>query len=783
MQRYESHRAERRIAIGCCLAAFAAGGSVANAQSTGGASGQAAESLDEIIVTAQRRAERLEDVPAAILAIDGESLRAAQVTRFQDLQIVAPALQVGRTGILNQPAIRGVTTSFSGGGQETNVAVYVDGFYNADQLSINQDFANIESVEVLKGPQGTLYGRNATGGAILITTRSPGDKFETDVTLGLAPRFDDRKAEAFVGGPLTERVKLGVAGYFRKNDGYFRDINDFAPSAPIRSTNPGKRTGDNSAPFENWSVRPKLVLDATENVKLTLGYVHSFLNDSRSLAYRVIDHIPGAPVTYNGYPLATERDTTSLNFQPVNETEVDEYQLTAELGIGVGTITTRTMWRQQDNYQIYDLDATPRDPASGPGYSQNGENYIDRDTFIQQVDFSSGFDGPFSLLTGLFYYDDKYEGESYDDSGAVSPLNPTLTSLDFKTEAWAAYIDGTYNIGNLYITAGARYSEDRKEVFSERVDSAGALVTTSNSLYYSPATDGVIKHKSDALTPRVVARYNLSPGSNVYASISRGFKSATISSTAPYNTLEPEKVTAYEIGFKSSQSRLRTDVSVFYYDFKHNQIAALDPTRPNLTSLLQNSGGARNYGIDGTLAYQVTESFHARLALAYLHARYTDFDNATNTVVDPATNLNTSVIGSWSGRRIIRSPDWSGSLAADYTANFAGGKLVFGGTMTFSSRYATSNASYQCDYSLQGGINRCNPGTNNTRRGRFEENGYTLFNGQVAWTDPSDRFTLTGFVTNITNERFKTSTVGLYFGDYISFNEPRVVGASLRYRY
>ncbi|MFA7601445.1 MAG: TonB-dependent receptor [Novosphingobium sp.] len=777
MQTREIHRDAGRAALAWCLAA--SGFLVAPHAAAQGVPGLAEADDGAIIVTAQRRSERLEDVPASIQAISGEALKTAQITRFQDLQLIAPSVQISRTGTQNQPAIRGVTTTFAGGGQETNVAVYVDGFYNADPLSINQDFANISSVEILKGPQGTLYGRNATGGAILITTRSPGNSLEMEGAVSYAPRFNDRKVEVFVGGPLDERTKLSVAGYFRKNDGYFTDINNFAPNAPIRPNNPGKRGGSHSAPFENWSIHPKLEIDFAP-VKLTLSYKHAFLNDSRSLAYRVTGHVPGNPVQYNGYPLATEMDTTSLNFQPVNRSEIDEYQATAEIAVGnLGTVTSRTGYRKQKDSSSYDLDATPRDPASGPGYSFNGGGNTGRKTFTQQVDFASSFGGSLSLLAGLFYYNDEWQGRTTDDSGS----GPGLTALDYKTEAWAAYLDGTYNVGDLYITVGGRYSEDRKNVFSIRTDAAGTVIAAANTAAFTASPDGVVRYKSSAFTPRAVIRYNLTPESNIYASISRGFKSGTISSTAPYNALKPEKVTAYEIGYKASHGGLRADIAAFYYDFKDSQVSALDPTRPLLTSLLLNAGGSKIYGIDTTLSYRVTERLNLRVSLAYLHARYRDFENATNTVVNPATGLNTSVVGSWSGRRIVRSPDWSGSASADYTADFAGGQLVFSLNGTFSSRYATSNASYDCDYSLQNGINACNPGTDNRIQGRFEENGYVLANGQIAWTDASDRYTLTVFATNLTNTRYKTSTVGLFYGDYISFNEPRVVGGSIRVKY
>src|SRR5258708_26034887 len=169
---------------------------------------------NDIVVTATKRTERLENVPATILAITGKALQTAGVVRFSDLSLVAPGVQISRSGTYTQPAIRGITTSFAGGGQETNVALYIDGFYQSDQTGMNHDLSNIQDIQILKGPQGTLYGRNATGGAILITTKSPTDKFQADANVSYAWRFNDKIANAFVGGPITHGIKFSVAASF-----------------------------------------------------------------------------------------------------------------------------------------------------------------------------------------------------------------------------------------------------------------------------------------------------------------------------------------------------------------------------------------------------------------------------------------------------------------------------------------------------------------------------------------------------------------------------------------
>ena len=734
----------------------------------------------EIVVTALRRAERLENVPASVVAVTGQNLITAGVRRFQDLGTIAPGVQISRSGIYTQPAIRGITTLFAAPGQETNVAIYVDGFYQSDQLSTNQDLANVQDVQILKGPQGTLYGRSATGGAILITTKSPGDSAALDATASYAPRYDDRIFEAYAAAPLTSGISLGVAGYYRQNDGYIKDINGFAPNAPIRLGVIASRKGDHSAPLKDYSVRPKLRLEASSDVTFTLGYVHTYINDPRAAAYQIIGQ-RAQNSTANGYPIAGHRDETSLNFQPISRTKADEGNLLAEFKLGdLGTITSHSAYRRQTDLQVYDLDGTPQDPVNTPGLTYSSIQRNLRKTFTQQLDYNGDF-GNLSLLGGAFYYHDNYFNRAgIEDTGL--PGSPTTTRVQFNTRAWAVYIDGTYRIGDrLFVTAGGRYSEDKKTLTRVQYNSAGVLVPSQTSTAFYP--DGVARTNNSAFTPRAILRYNLTQGTNLYASFSRGFKAGTINTAAPNNTLRPEKVTAYEIGVKTAQGPLRGEVSTFYYDYKDNQISALDPTQPGASALIKNSGGSHIYGVDFSVADRVTSALNLRASFEYLHARYVNFDDATNVVVNPATGLNTSVIASWSGRRIARSPDWSGSFGGDYTVDVMGGKLVASATATFSSRYAPQNASYQCAYGLIGGINRCVPGTDSKQRGRFEENGYVLVNGELTWTDLSERYAVSVFSDNLTNTRYKIINNGFFYHSYAEYNEPRTVGFRLSVRY
>jgi iron complex outermembrane receptor protein len=173
----------------------------------------------EILVVAQRRTERLEEVPLSVTALSQQALDRAGISRFDDIGEISPATRIERTGIFLQPTIRGISSSAVGTGQENNVAVYVDGFYQPNPNAIGADLVNISDIQILKGPQGTLYGRNAMGGAILINTRDPGfdaAAFDMNASYG---NLDDIRLRAYASTPLADRLAVGLGVYFRENDG------------------------------------------------------------------------------------------------------------------------------------------------------------------------------------------------------------------------------------------------------------------------------------------------------------------------------------------------------------------------------------------------------------------------------------------------------------------------------------------------------------------------------------------------------------------------------------
>jgi iron complex outermembrane receptor protein len=807
----------------------------------------------DIIVTATRRAERLENVPASVLAVSGPALQTAGVTNIHDLSIVAPGVQISNFGIYSQPAIRGVSTTFAQLAQETNVALYVDGFYNADQLSTNMDLSGLQDVQILKGPQGTLYGRNATGGAILLTTRSPTNKWQIEGDIKYKPRFNDRSAGTFIGGPIAPGVKISLSAYWRKMDGYVHDINNFSPNVPIenRVWNFGgharplnwtdvlvhRRVGDNTDHYLNWYIRPKLVLEPTDDLKITLGYNRMYINEPRTFNFTWNDSILNKSPTYNGFAVTQQNDKSSLNWRPDGITKTSEVTSLVEWHLGdIGTLTNRFAYRRQKDIQVYDIDGTPCDattarvpPGNVPACSGNDNDGINlRRTWVEQLDYSGKF-GNLDLLSGFFYYhDNAYNKWGYSDTGNAH--GPQAQYQAYLTRAWALYVDGTYNLHDkLFITAGVRYAHDERSANAWRYYGDGFLLNTDFPECYvnnglipgvpttaqatlSPLCTGAhtIKAKKNVFTPRFVLRYNLSPGTNIWASVTRGFKATALNLTSPFNTLKPETVWAYEAGIKTAQGPFRAEGSFFYYDYKENQLNGFNSNLPQVATIALNAGGATIYGIDGSVSYRFPgDRFNLHANFEWLHARYTNIPEGSNTTIDTKGTATTAdytvatVFANWSGRRMVRAPDFSGSVSADYTANLFDGKLVASATASFSSRYAPTNASYQCSFHRAVDPNNPGPGgipagqgpgeragqlycdkqTNHKKRGLFEENGYLVINASLMWTDPTDHWTIGAFIDNLTDNRYYFLARGTAFGNSYRITAPRSAGIRVGFKY
>lgn len=740
------------IISGCVLGLGAFPGSVL-AQDAGQ---ETATAIGEIIVTAQRRSERLEEVPQAVVALTTETLEKANVVNIHELGRIAPGVQINFGGLSTQPAVRGVSSLTNGNGNENNIAVYVDGFYVPDNTSINSDIANLESIQVLKGPQGTLYGRNATGGAILVNTLRPSKDFQGKVE-GSYATFNESRASGYLSGPISDRARVLVAGAIRNSDGH------------IRKSDPSdvNRDRGDATPIDQRALRTKLEVDVTDNLQATLAYNYGFSSDASGLLFTPFEYVSAA--IPGGNARANRFGTASYNHESIASTETQEYNLKLAWTTPVGTLTSYTGYADRYHEIFRDSDGTYVDL----GY---GINYADQVTFQQAVDFVVDVWDRVDLVVGGFYLTDK-NWIDYEIYGA-NLTKTQIMSRPLKTEAYAIYADANFKITDrLSLGIGGRYSYDKRWVSQTTLNGAGAVMVP----YFQGEAD------FDGFTPRATIRYEVAPRSNVYLSYSEGFRagsfnSAPTGSAALNLPIQPETISAFEVGYKTAQARFRLDVSAFHYNYENMNVSLTIPSPlcvsgqalcPTVT-VTGNAPEAEIYGVDGQITWAATDRFNVTLGGAYLHARYGDFENAIGTGVNAGLTGNIpSQSQDWSGQQLARAPDFSGQLSLDYTLPLLEGELRIATNVAYSTGYAISNPSLYgplAPADLRG-------------KQRYRQDDTTLVNADLTWTDASYRYTVALYVKNLTDEVYRLTYNGAANGDYSTMAAPRTVGARLGYRF
>lgn len=707
------------------------------------------EDSQDIVVTAQRRSETLERVPISVTALMGEDLVRAGVTKFEDIGNVSTSTRIGRVGIFAQPSIRGISSTAVSTGQENNIAIYVDGFYQVDPTALGADFANVRNVQVLKGPQGTLYGRNATGGALLIDTFEPSaDEVIVDASAAYGNR-DDKRLRAYVGVPVGEGISFGIGGYYRDNNGYIRDV-----------------AGFNTAPLRTTEVRAKLKMEPSASLTVVLGYNHTYLSDARGIAYSGKSDAYLGPLAVPPLgPLRTnQRDRSSVDLRPINHITQDEGTLKVRWEGDIGTLSSYTSFQRLRADNALDFDATAIPYIASMSNAR-------RDSFMQSADFAFTPISSLDVIVGGMYFDNRARNPNGTSiiQGAVSQIN----DAKLNTKAYAAYVDLTLQLTDrLFINGGARYSHERKTVsflYSFRAVGGPIIIAPPTSATFSD------------LTPRATIRYEIADRTNVYASYSQGFKSGTFNAGA--NTrlgvttpVKPETVDAYEIGFKTARGLFHAEAAAYYYDYQDLQVSSLQTVGTQPTTFLNNAATAEIYGAEVSLSVAASRALNLRFGAAYTHARYKSFPAASVQLVVPVLSAAGVQIGTrnlagqsqdFSGYRIARAPDWTGNLGADYTLAIGGGELALAGNVSYSSKYNPSNEVRDPT----------------TGKSRFEQKAYFLGSVSADYTFPDENFSLGAYAENVANTRFKILDSANGQATYAVYNEPRAYGLRIGYKY
>lgn len=677
--------------------------------------------IQDIVVTATRRQERLQEIPVAVTAVTGDRLAAVGVDDIRSLTKIAPGYNGGRASMVMQPTMRGVGSNGVGVGDEGNVAIYVDGIYQGDPYSTQLEFVEIERVEVLRGPQGTVFGRNATGGLINVITPDPDfyTSGRASVRYGqLNGGGDTVFAKGYITTGVTDNIAIDFAGLYRQNDGYVDDLLS------------GGRLGRG----ESINVRSKLLFEPSENVRFVLTGSYIDTEAQLNVNQPVDGNSLGA--TFGGI-VPNEPWEAVSNLEPIGNFNRLDVSLRGSIDLGGVTLESTTAYTRTNVHQITDTDVS----SIELGFT---DMRVTPRHFTQEVRLLSDGNERFNWTSGLYYFE-LNGGQPIFIGAGNNPGYDRIIFLDpvVSTKSYAAYAEGTYELANsLFLTLGGRFTHE-KRTFSQSVN--------GNDLF------GTVESDFSKFTYRGALRYQFDPDISIYVSYGTGFKSGVYNGigTSP-NATDPETIAALEAGVKADLAPwLRTNLAAFYYDYSDLQASSRDT---NGAFVLQNAAKAEIYGGELEVTLSPTSNFNLRGALAYNHARYDEFPAAQDYVPLPGGgNLVSSIDAA--GNHVIRAPDITFTLSADYTADLGAGEIRFSGNFFHSGRvyYNPSNT--------------------------VSQGPYSLVSGEIRWTNASNNFDIFLVGKNLTNEPVYQFALPGSLSTYASYEKPREIGVGVEFRF
>jgi iron complex outermembrane recepter protein len=703
--------------------------------------------LEEIVVTAQRRSQNQQDVPISITSVTGNLIAKSGVTNTESLSSVAPALQFSRqSGTGGTPFIRGVGTSSAQPGMESADATYVDDVYIGAPGSTTTLFNNIDHVEVLKGPQGTLFGRNATGGVVSIQTHKPSQTPAYEATFGYG-RYNTTDLNLYVNQPLSSTFAVNVAAVRHKQaDGYGIDIST------------------NSDVYKDYTygIRAEALWrpDDLTSVLLTGDYAH--VDDDVGQNTVVL---PGA--------LSLARTTFCGKYctsgAPNDAMRSKQYggSLKIEHDFDIFRMVSITGYRHNNNYVLLDNDGSATPLLTTEVYNNRTK------TFSQELHIMSPLHSRLQWIGGLIYY---HANAGYDTAALYGLALAALGGRENlygvqKTDAYAAFGEANYEIFHgTRLTVGARYTTDKFNFAADQTTASGT------HLAGLPLT---ASDKFSKLTYRFILDRHLTKDMMVYASYSRGFKSGGYNVASPTLTqagvtrvappVAPEIVDAYEIGAKLElfDKRLRINPSAFIYKYKNMQLNSFNNNLPQTL----NAASANIKGID--LDFEAVPVEHLRLngGIAILDSKFSSFPAApyyipspavctpVPTTTGPLTGGNTTCNVNLTGNRPSRSPKFTATFGVTYGVPTDIGLFELSGSF-----YHNSGFFWEVD-------------------NRIRQPAYNLLGSVLVWTSNDKHFQASLWARNLTNAYYYTFASEGTFKDSGSPAMPRSYGMTIGVRY
>lgn len=615
----------------------------------------------DIIVTAQKRSENVQKVPLAVSVVSEAQLKASGVTQFQDLGKIAPSLTVrpAEHPVNANVSLRGVGTFAFGIGVEPSVAVLVDEVPLAFQARAFTDLPDVERIEVLRGPQSTLYGKSASAGLINIITRQPTDTFHARFN-ALATTDSEYGGNFSVSGPISSQLGYVVSASYSSWDGNVRNLFN------------GKKVNGREA----FNTRGKLRWEPASNVTITLS--GNYLNGNTTVGRpfirmdpaALLRNVPGQTqaVTMPGVTIGPDNQNVSNNYNARTKYEGGGGSLRGEVGLGDLTLVSITSYDKFHLNDYLDSDDTSSTLANGSNI-QVGQFHSQ--LFTQEVRLLSSGAKPFRYTLGAYYANVKFE-RPFMRGPAFSLANWYATS---KSEQIAGFAQIDWEIvPHLILTGGGRVQNEKVSyTFQDNRAAPGA------QFFSGSASD-------TAGTYRISARYEVTPDLMFFATYSTGYKGQTYDLTTGFNAnraaagpIKPERSRDKEIGMRAQFLDRRVTFNLTYFDtnYKNLQAQTIETLADGTSNFrLTNVGGLNTKGVELDTTARIGSDFNLTGSLAYLDAKYTSFPVAQcypmQTV--PATCLppTSPTFQNLTGARAVQAPKWKFSVGADYSPSLGG---------------------------------------------------------------------------------------------------------------
>ena len=735
--------------------------------------------VEEIIVTATKRAESIQDVPISISAYSGDFLEESDIRTLQDLSLYAPNFTMAYSSQATNARIfiRGIG-SVGNSGIETSVGVYVDGVYYPRPGSVIGNLLDIEAAEVLRGPQGTLFGRNTAAGALSLRTRDPSDEFEGYVQAGFGD-YDAYTLEGVVNAPISDTVALRLAGKYAERDGYgFNTLTD-------------EEIGER----DDLTLRAKLGIDFTPDVYGTLTLDYNEVNSGG----QIIELLPDtASPVFDGTlsALFGSNVTTSDGYdQVINQDHQDsladeQWGAVFDLEFSAGTHTIRSItayrdWEARNRESAIRLtgDVLPRD------------HFYTTTTFSQELQLLSPTDQPFTYVAGVFYYDEDFDIDEDFDAGvntcipvvfalagagaaalcnSMSQFPATDSDYAQTLTSTAIFAQGTYEFSDKFaMTFGGRYTSDSKD--------AAFVQTTPNavigSLFRAPEDVPDLSSDDNAFTWLVNATFHPIDDIMLFASASTGFKAGGFNSGGSGVALgrearifTEETSNNFEIGIKArfADGKATSNVTLYHTELEDFQDRSFD----GLSFLTRNAGTRTQQGIEADFVLNPVDSLMIFGGFSYLDSEFDSFDAASPLPGD-------LVPQDLSGRTPHYSPEWQGSLVIEWRATIGSGNLEW---------FLRPEYTY---------IGEQNIGANTNLSPQSIQDAYALVNLRLGLGAADGRWQVTAYGKNLSDEGYceinYDQPLGLQFGGVdpvantvpqrCSLGSPRTYGVSFRWNY